>query len=258
MGFRELSPPHLLRGPPCRHSPSKAAREPKSGRGQAEVRRKLGAGSRFEPCFGAVAVSVEPQPRHAGFFDEGRYEVSPRLERVQVPDTYPRDLVVLGELHLLRGRLDAMLSEVAHVIETGVEPDEGWLQVEEAARLARRALAAAVSAVPAHPATPPASELCVGELRVDPVSRRQWYGEAEFELTPLHHRLLVVMAADPFRVFGKDELLAEVWCRRSGDGANAVKMSVSRVRRALVGAGAPRGRFMLSRHGVGWALTRPT
>jgi hypothetical protein len=34
-------------------------------------------------------------------------------------------------------------------------------------------------------------------------------------------------------------------------------MSVSRVRRALVGAGAPQGRFMISLHGVGWAFTRP-
>lgn len=183
--------------------------------------------------------------------------MSPRLERVRVPDTYPRERVVLGELHLLRGRLDELLGEVAGVIARSDHAAEGWLAVEEAARLARRALVAAASAVPALPAgRPPASELRVGELRVDPATRRQWYGEAEFELTPLHHRLLAVMAAEPFRVFGKDELLVEVWGRGAG-GANAVKMSVSRVRRALVRAGAPSGRFMVSLHGVGWALTRP-
>ena len=183
--------------------------------------------------------------------------MSPRLERVRVPDTCPRERVVLGELHLLRGRLDAMLGEVAGAIERSNDA-EGWLAVEEAARLARRALAAAASAVPALPAgTPAASELRVGELRVDSAVRRQWYGEAEFELTPLHHRLLAVMAADPFRVFGKDELLAEVWGRGASGSANAVKMSVSRVRRALVEAGAPRDRFFISLHGVGWALTRP-
>jgi DNA-binding response OmpR family regulator len=66
------------------------------------------------------------------------------------------------------------------------------------------------------------------------------------------------MAADPFRVFGKDELSAEVWGRRAGGNVSAVKMSVSRVRRALVRAGAPQGRFLISLHGVGWALTRPT
>lgn len=78
--------------------------------------------------------------------------------------------------------------------------------------------------------------------------------EAEFELTPLHHRLLAVMAAEPLRVFGRDELAAEVW-RRPGR-SNAVKVSVSRVRRALVAAGAPADWFLVSVHGVGWALTR--
>lgn len=162
---------------------------------------------------------------------------------------------MLGELHLLRGRLDAMLGEVAGVSER--DADEGWLRVEEAARLARRALSAAVGAVPPlRPAGPHGGELCVGQLRVDTVSRRQWYGDVEFELTALHHRLLAVMAADPFCVYGTDELAAAVW-RRGGCG-NAVKMSVSRVRRALIEAGAPRGVFMVNVHGVGWALTRPT
>lgn len=80
---------------------------------------------------------------------------------------------------------------------------------------------------------------------------------ASFELTPLHHRLLAVMAADPFRVFATDELLAAVWRRIPGARTNAANTSVSRVRRALVRAGAPRGAFMLNLHGVGWALTRP-
>lgn len=184
--------------------------------------------------------------------------MSPRLERVRVPDTFPRERVVLGELHLLRSRLDALLGEVAGVIERSSQPDDGWLAVEEAARLARRALSAAVSAVPTFPsAVAQPGELRIGELRVDPVSRRQWYGEAEFELTPLHHRLLAVMAAEPFRVFGKDELAAAVWTSRGADRSNAAKMAVGRVRRALVLAGAARGEWMVSVYGVGWALARP-
>jgi hypothetical protein len=163
------------------------------------------------------------------------------LERVRVPDIYPRERVVLGELHLLRGRLDDALEDVAHLIASGDDAEREWLQVEEAARLARRALSAAVDAAPPPRAlAPPAGELCVGELRVDPATRRQWYGEAEFELTPLHHRLLAVMAADPFRVFGKDELASEVWRARGADRRCAVKVGVCRVRQALIQAGAPR------------------
>jgi len=86
--------------------------------------------------------------------------VSPRLERVRVPETYPRERVVLGELHLLRGRLDEVLDEIADVIERVEVADEAWPRVEEAARLARRALAAAVETVPLLPAIAPQRACC--------------------------------------------------------------------------------------------------
>jgi DNA-binding response OmpR family regulator len=177
--------------------------------------------------------------------------------RVRVPETFPRERVVLGELHLLRSRLDGVLDQIGAVLRQPEVDEESWPRVEEAARLARRALVAAVGAVPPLPAaTSTSGVLLVGELRVDPAAGRQWYGDAEFELTPLLHRLLVVMAAEPCRVFGRDELAAEVW--RRPKRADAVKVSVSRLRRALVAAGAPADRFLLSVHGVGWSLTRPS
>ena len=175
--------------------------------------------------------------------------------RVRVPETFPRERVVLGELHLLRNRLDGVLDEIGVVLRQPEVDEEAWPRVEEATRLARRALVAAVGAVPPLPTlTPPSGVLRVGELRVDPAVGRQWYGDAGFELTPLQQRLLAVMATEPCRVFGRDELAAEVW-RRPGR-AEAVKVSVSRLRRALVAAGAPADRFLISVHGVGWSLTR--
>jgi DNA-binding response OmpR family regulator len=175
--------------------------------------------------------------------------------RVRLPQTLPPERVLFGELHLLRFRLDELLAVVARVVATS-ERGEEWLAVEEAARLARRAVAAAAGAAP-----PPrresarVGELVVGQLRVDPVARRQWYGEAEFELTPLHQRLLAVMAAEPRRVFGTDELSRAVWDRDLDRESCAVKVAVSKLRRALVAAGAPRGVFLLSAHGVGWSLS---
>jgi hypothetical protein len=97
---------------------------------------------------GCGRLGCEPQPATRVSDEKEVMEVSPRLERVRVPDTYPRERVVLGELHLLRGRLDEMLGEVAGAIERSDHAEEGWLAVEEAARLARRALVAAASAVP--------------------------------------------------------------------------------------------------------------
>jgi two-component system response regulator MprA len=181
--------------------------------------------------------------------------VSVTAGRVRVPETFPRERVVLGELHLLRSRLDGVLDEIGNVLRQPNAAEDGWPRVEEAARLARRALVAAVGAVPPLPAarrTP--GLLQVGELRVGPAAGRQWWGDVEFELTPLHHRLLAVMAAEPSRVFGRDGLAAEVW--RRPKRADAVKVSVSRLRRALLAAGAPADRFLASVHGVGWSLTR--
>jgi len=178
-----------------------------------------------------------------------------KSERVCRPESFPKERMVVGELHLIRARIDSLLAELSGI--AAEDSAEEWLRVEEAARIARRALCAAATAAPPLPATAPRDgELAVSRLRVDTSARRQWWGEAEFELTPLHHRLLAVMAADPYRVFAKDELLRLVW-RRGSERTNAVNTSVSRVRRALEAAGAPRGRFMLSVHGVGWALTRP-
>lgn len=181
--------------------------------------------------------------------------MSPRLERVRVPLTFPPERVVLGELHLIRGRLEGMLAVVAEAICRG-DRDESWERVEEAARLARRAVVAALTAMPPVPIDdrPVAGELRVGELRVDVRTRRQWFGAVEFELTPLHHQLLVTFAREPGRVFGRDELERAVWRRQPVAGSCAVKLAVSKLRRALVAAGAPPGAFLVPLYGVGWAL----
>ena len=72
--------------------------------------------------------------------------------RVRVPETFPRERVVLGELHLLRSRLDGVLDEIGTVLRQADVGEEAWPRVEEATRLARRALVAAVGAVPPLPA----------------------------------------------------------------------------------------------------------
>src|SRR5581483_5838573 len=105
-------------------------------------------------------------------------EVSVTVGRVRVPETFPRERVVLGELHLLRSRLDGVLDEIGNVLRRPNVNDDGWPRVEEATRLARRALVAAVGAVPPLPKVASAAGLLtVGELRVDPASGRQWYGD---------------------------------------------------------------------------------
>jgi hypothetical protein len=56
-----------------------------------------------------------------------------------VPETFPRERVVLGELHLLRSRLDDVLDQIGAVLRQPEVDEEAWPRVEKAARLARRA-----------------------------------------------------------------------------------------------------------------------
>lgn len=173
------------------------------------------------------------------------------LERVRVPSTYPLERMVEGELLLLRRRLDLVLEEVGRfAVASG---DEGWLRVEEASRIARRALVASLMALPSQQVVARPRELIVDRLRINTGSGRQWYGERELALAPLEHGLLAVMAADPMRVFGKDDLARLVW-RDPAAALNGVRLAVGRVRAALVAAGAPRDRYLVSCYGVGWSL----
>jgi hypothetical protein len=56
-------------------------------------------------------------------------------------------------------------------------------------------------------------------------NRFRWWrrdgADAGVELTPLHHRLPAVMAADLCRVFGRDEMAAEAWGPRPWSGGKS-------------------------------------
>ena len=182
------------------------------------------------------------------------------LARVKLPSSYPPEKIVVGELQVMRERLDDTLAEIAYLIAKA-EPDSPWQRVEEATRLAQRALNAAVTAAPPLPASvTEEGEIEVGPLRIDTGMQRQWYGGNEFQLPPMLHLLLATMAAQPTRVFSKDELLREVWGARSTTkdlSRRRVVASVSHLRGLLVSAGAPRGTYLISLHDVGWSLLRP-
>jgi len=53
--------------------------------------------------------------------------------------------------------------------------------------------------------------LQIGELTIDPVSRDVMLGERTIDLSAKEFALLRVLAAEPTRVFTKEELLRDVW-----------------------------------------------
>jgi DNA-binding response OmpR family regulator len=97
------------------------------------------------------------------------------------------------------------------------------------------------------PAEAPARELRVGSVRLDPAGRRAWAGERAVELTATEFDLLAHLLKRPGRVFGRDELLAQVW-GYNGAASRTVDVHVAQLR-AKLGDDSP----IRTVRGVGYA-----
>jgi DNA-binding response OmpR family regulator len=96
--------------------------------------------------------------------------------------------------------------------------------------------------------------LQVGELRIDPVSREVTVGDRRIELSAKEFALLRTLAAEPTRVFTKEELLRDVWGYKLMGSTRTLDSHASRIRRKL----APSGRrWIVNVWGVGYRLTDP-
>jgi DNA-binding response OmpR family regulator len=104
-------------------------------------------------------------------------------------------------------------------------------------RRARRS-AAAASEAPAH----------IGDVELDPATRRVRAQGEQVHLTPTEFDLLMYLAARPGRVSTREELLEQVWGYEVPSGARTVDSHVRSLRRKL---GAELIRTV---HGVGYAV----
>jgi DNA-binding response OmpR family regulator len=88
----------------------------------------------------------------------------------------------------------------------------------------------------------------IGEVELDPVSRRVSCDGNNVHLTPTEFDLVYQLASHPRRVFTRDELMNEVWGYSDSLGSRSVDTHVAVVRRKL---GAEIVRTV---HGVGYAI----
>jgi DNA-binding response OmpR family regulator len=93
--------------------------------------------------------------------------------------------------------------------------------------------------------------LQIGDLSVDPITRRVRVGEREVQLANKEFALLRALAAEPRRVFSKEELLRDVWGFRSMGRTRTLDSHASRLRRKLDPEGA---RYVFNCWGVGYRL----
>ena len=112
-------------------------------------------------------------------------------------------------------------------------------------------LEARVSALLRRRAGRRAGAIRVGELVVDPVSRRVTVDGREVALANKEFALLRALAAEPHRVFTKEELLRDVWGFRSMGKTRTLDSHASRLRRKLDPENC---RFVFNCWGVGYRL----
>ena len=133
---------------------------------------------------------------------------------------------------------------------TGIGPNNEWLGKP----FHYPELLARVAAVLRRRNTGRRGPLRVGDLTVDPVTRRVEVGGRGVELANKEFALLRALASEPHRVFTKDELLRDVWGFRSKGRTRTLDSHASRLRRKLDPEGA---RYVCNCWGVGYRLVEP-
>jgi DNA-binding response OmpR family regulator len=94
--------------------------------------------------------------------------------------------------------------------------------------------------------------LRVGELTVDPLTRAVRLGGRRVELSAKEFALLHALAEEPGRVYGKQELLRDVWGYLSAGNTRTLDAHACRLRKKL--RPSPR-RWIVNVRGVGYKLT---
>jgi DNA-binding response OmpR family regulator len=100
----------------------------------------------------------------------------------------------------------------------------------------------------------PASELCVGELRLDLQSYEVTHGGEHIQLTPLEFRILYLLAMNEGRVIPYSRLVEYAWGYDGGD-ASLLKTHICHIRKKL-GLAVDQKGGIRSVASVGYSLTR--
>ncbi len=183
----------------------------------------------------AAVLLAEPEPSTRLFLK--RHLVDDGFQVLSKPEEGPPDLVLLGDL----SALDVWSGEVPVIVLGQEEAD-----VVDRIRAFQRGcddyvgrpfhyeeLLARIRAVlrRAGPERPDPVE--AGPLRIDSVTRVVTVEGERVTLSQKEYELLLKLAADPERVFTKDELLRDVWGFRSMGRTRTLDSHASRLRRKL-------------------------
>jgi DNA-binding response OmpR family regulator len=108
----------------------------------------------------------------------------------------------------------------------------------------------------ATPAARPPAVLYRGPLRIEPERRRALIGDQELQLRPKEFGLLLTLGMEPGRVFGRQDLLDEVWGEEIVVDERTVDVHISWLRGKLHDAGAKQ-EMIKTVYGAGYRFVVP-
>jgi DNA-binding response OmpR family regulator len=123
-----------------------------------------------------------------------------------------------------------------------------------------RELSARVRAMLRRPRTPTSGARedqeqmrTLGPLRIDPLGREVWLGDAPIELTRTEFDLLATLSGRPRMAFSRQQLIDAVWGSTWVGDEHLVDVHIGHLRRKL-GDDASRSRFVRTVRGVGYRM----
>jgi DNA-binding response OmpR family regulator len=106
------------------------------------------------------------------------------------------------------------------------------------------------------PPSPGGDTIAFGSLIIDRATRKVLVGDREVELSRKEFALLLTLVGDPFRAFGKRELMRLVWGWDANGRTRTLDSHASRLRRKLTAAGAEG--LIVNIWGHGYRLADPS
>jgi DNA-binding response OmpR family regulator len=98
---------------------------------------------------------------------------------------------------------------------------------------------------------PRSGRVRIGSLEIDPLARLVWLGGRPLTLSKKEFALLRALAADPTRVFTREELLRGVWGFKAPGATRTLDSHASRLRSKISSNGE---RFVVNVWGIGYRL----